>query len=108
MNILSRGNFRSIVNKVMLGFVVITMIGSINVVSSFGDNDHNRGRQYDNGRNEHRGRGYNNRNRYVHDNRRAYRSYGYRGRAYAPPPVYYEPPPQPGIGIFFPPIYINP
>jgi len=107
MKTLSRWNFRSIVGKVMLGFVVSTMIGSINIPSSFGDNDHNRGKKYNNGRHQG-GRGYDNRNRYVHDNRRAYRSYGNRDRVYVPPPVYYEPPPQPGIGIFFPPIYINP
>ena len=27
---------------------------------------------------------------------------------YAPPPVIYAPPPPPGIGIFFPPIFIHP
>jgi hypothetical protein len=52
--------------------------------------------KHDNGRYEHRGRGYD-RDRYV------------RGRSvYVSPPVIYAPPPPPGIDIFFPPIIIHP
>jgi len=89
------------------------MIGSLNVAPSYADNDRNRGKKYDNRRHDHRAAGYD-RNRHGghgrwHD-RRGYRYYedGYRHRIYAPPPVFYAPPPEPGIRIFFPPVYINP
>jgi len=41
--------------------------------------------------------------------RRVYHPYGYRERMYRPPPVLYAPapPPPPGIGIFFPPLFIH-
>ena len=109
----SRWSLRSIAGKVLFGLALTAMIGSINVVPSYADNDRNRGRQYDNRRNDHRAAGYD-RNRHGghgrwHD-RRGYRYYedGYRHRIYAPPPVFYAPPPEPGIRIFFPPVYINP
>ena len=102
----STWNFRSIVGKIMMGLVLAAMIGSADVVPSFGENDHNRGEKHDNGRNEQRGRGHD-RDRYEHG-RREYRSYGYRERVYVPPPVVYAPPPAPGISIFFPPIVIRP
>ena len=93
----------------MIGLVLAAMIGSINVVPSFGD-DHDRGgrnergdrgRGHDRDRYEHRGRGYD------RGGRRVYRSYGYTERVYVAPPVYYEPPPPPGISIFLPGINIR-
>jgi len=90
----STWNFRSIVGKIMLGLVLVSMIGSIDVLPALG-------------RDNYRGRGY-----YNHREYRPYGYYGhsgYRGRAYyPPPPVYYAPPPPPGIGIFFPPFFIHP
>jgi hypothetical protein len=94
MKTLSTGNFRSIVGKIMLGLVLVTMIGSIDVPPAFAKDNHKRMVRHDNGR--HRGRGYNS-DRYVYDR-----------RVYIPPPVIYEPPPPPGIQIFFPPIIIHP
>lgn len=109
----SRWSLRSITGKVLLGLALTVMIGSLNVAPSYADNDRNRGKKYDNRRHDHRAAGYD-RNRHGghgrwHD-RRGYRYYedGYRHRIYAPPPVFYAPPPEPGIRIFFPPIYINP
>ena len=104
----SRWNLRSTGGKITMGLVLAAMIGSIDVAQSFGDDGYNR---HDRGRYEHRGRGYD-RDRYDHRGRgyyyvrgrRVYRPYGYRQPVYAPPPVYYEPPPAPGISIFFPPI----
>jgi hypothetical protein len=100
-------SFRSIVGKIMMGLVLAAMIGSIDVVPALGKDDHERGR-HDNDRYEHRGRGYD-RDRYR--GRRDYRPYGYYGyreRAYYPPPrVIYAPPPPRGVGIFFPPVYIH-
>ena len=89
-----------------MGLVFAAMIGNIDVVPALGKDNR------DNGRYEHRGRGYE-RDRYEHrgygHDRRVYPyGYGYRGRGYGPPPVIYAPPPPPGIGIFFPPIIIRP
>jgi hypothetical protein len=76
----------------MMGLVLAGMIGSIDVVPAFADD-----RRHGNVRYEQRGHGYD-RDRY---DRRYYRPYGYSERVYAPPPP-------PGIGIFFPPVYIRP
>ena len=79
----------------MMGLVLAAMIGSIDVVPVLGkDYKQNKGRY------EQRGRGYE-RDRYV------YHRPGYGGRVYAPPPVIYAPPSPPGIGIFFPPVFIR-
>ena len=66
---------------------------------------HKRTERHDNGRYEHRGRGHE-RDHYVRG-RHEYRPYGYSEPVYVPPPVYYEPPPAPGISIFLPPIHIR-
>jgi hypothetical protein len=103
MKISSTGNFRSIVGKIMMGFVLVSMIGSIDVVSAIGK-DYER---HDNGRYEKK------RHAYGHDkkSRRHHRPYGYYGHSerayYPPPPVVWVPPPPPGIRIFFPPIFIH-
>jgi hypothetical protein len=92
----STWNFRSIVGKVMMGLVLAALIGSIGVAPALGKNDHKWKGKHDN-------------RRYVQG--RDYRNhgyYGYRERVYVPPPVIYAPPPPPGIGIFFPPIFIHP
>ena len=78
-----------------MGLVLVSMIGSIDVVPAIGADY-----RHDNGRYEKRGRGYDH-------NRRVYRPYGYRERVYVQPRVIYAPPPPPGIGIFFPPVYIG-
>ena len=94
----STWNFRSIVGKIMLGLVLITMIGSIDVAPVLGKDNDKRMGKHDNGRYEHRGRGY-----------QPYGYYGHRERVYyPPPPIVYEPPPAPGISIFFPPVFIHP
>jgi len=107
-------SFRSIGGKIMMGLVLATIIGSMEVTPALAKDDHNRKGKHDKGRYEHRGRGYDH-DRYDHRGRgyyyvrgrRVYRPYGYSERVYAPPPVYYEPPPPPGIGIFLPPIIIH-
>jgi hypothetical protein len=97
-------SFRSIVGKIMMGLVLAAMIGSIDVVPAL-----SKDYKHDKGRYQHRGRGYDH-NRYVYGRRdyRPYGYYGYRERAYYPPPrVIYAPPPPPGVGVFFPPVYIH-
>lgn len=108
----SRWNFKSMAGKVLLGLVLTAIMGSMNVTPSYADNDRYRERRYDNRRYDHRGPGYDN-HRYGrhgrwHD-RRGYRYYedGYRHRIYVAPPVFRAPPPEPGIRIFFPPVYID-
>ena len=80
--------FRSVACKLMMGLVFAAMVGSINVLPAIGD-DHKRVEKHDNGRS----RGH---DRDTHDRR------DYGERVYATPPVIYEPPPQPGIGVFLP------
>ena len=99
----SRWNSRSIVGKIMMGLVLAAMIGSIDVGPALGKDNHKRMGKHDKGRYEQRGRGYDRDAR----GRRVYRPYGYMQPVYAPPPVYYEPAPPPGISIFFPPLYIH-
>jgi len=100
----STWSFKSIVGKIMLGLVLVSMIGSIDMAPALGKDNDKRMGKHDNGRYEHRGRGY--------EHGRMYRPYGYYGHRervyYPPPPVVYEPPPAPGISIFFPPVYIHP
>jgi hypothetical protein len=86
----------SLMGKVMMGLALTAMIGSIDVAPALGKND-----KHDNGRYEQRGRGHD-RGHYV-PARRVYRE-----RVYVAPRVVYEPPPPPGISIWFPPIVIRP
>jgi len=98
-------NVRSIMGKVMLGLVLAAMTGSLNVLPSYGDDNHGGGRGHDNGRYEKRGHGHD-RDRYYYRNGRRYdRQTVYRERVYvAPPPVIYAPPEPVGLSIFLPPI----
>ena len=97
----STWSFRSIVGKIMMGFVLVAMIGSIDVAPALGKD--NRGKQANRYENR-RDRGH-----YVYERgRRVYRPYGYRERVYVSPPVIYAPPRPPGFSIFFPPIFIHP
>lgn len=108
-----RWHFAYSVGKIMIGLVLTAMISSIYVAPSYGDDGYGRrGGRYDNRRYEHRGRGYDHNRYYGHGrwhDRRGYRYYedGYRERIYVEPPVYYAPPPEPGIQIFFPPIILG-
>jgi len=91
------------VSKIMMGLVLAAMIGSIDVVSALGEDDHKDMGKHDNGRHEQKER------EHDHD-RHVERRHDYhrRERVYVPPRVIYAPPPPPGIGIFFPPIIIRP
>ena len=105
MKISSTWNYKSIAGKIMMGLVLATMIGSMEVAPALAKDDHKHMGKHDNGRNEHRGRGYEH-GRHARG-RQGYRPYGYSEPVYVAPPVYYEPPPPPGISIFFPPIHIR-
>ena len=96
----STWNFRSVAGKIMMVLVLTSMIGSMDVAPAIGKDNDKRMENHDNGRYNHRGRGYD-------YNRRVHRSYGYSERGYyPPPPVVYAPPQPPGISIFFPPFFI--
>jgi len=108
MKVSGRWNFRPLVGRVMLGLVLAAMIGSINVAPAHSD-DRKHIERHDNGRSEHRGRGYDRGRHYNKHGKRYYRQTVYRERVYvAPPPVVYAPPEPPGISIFFPPIIFRP
>jgi hypothetical protein len=115
MKTANKWNFWSISGKIMMVFVLATMIGSMDVAPAFARGNQGRGGGHGGGRGHgygggryYRGHGYA-RGHYGYD-RRVYRpyGYGYGERVYVPPPVIYEPPPPPGIGIFLPPLIIRP
>ena len=101
-------NLGTIVGKLMLGLVLAAMIGSVNVAPALGKDNHKDMGKHDNRRYEQRGHAYGHDRNYGYRADRYYGPYGYRERVYVPPPVVYAPPPPPGIGIFFPPIFIHP
>jgi hypothetical protein len=93
-------NYRPIVGKIMMALVFAAMIGIMDVAPALAKDNHKNMGYHDNGRYE-RGRGYDN-GRYGRGRGYDRGRYGYRERVYAPPTVFYAPPPPPGIGIFFP------
>ena len=101
----STWSFRFIVGKMMMGLVLTAMIGSIDVLPALGKGGPKSMGKHDNGRYQHRGPGYDKRDYRPYG---YYGHYGYRERVYPPPRVIYAPPPPPGIGIFFPPIFVHP
>ena len=88
----------------MMGLGLAVLIGCMDVAKSFGDDRDRGGKHYNNGRHDNRGRVYD-RDRHG---RRVYRTTVYRERVYVPPPVYYAPPPSPGISIMLPPLIFRP
>ena len=88
------------VAKVKEGLVLAVMIGGLGVAPAIGGDEHNNkhGNKHKKGHYEQSGH-----NHYV-QGRQVY----VRERVYIPPPIVYAPPPQPGISIFFPPIFIHP
>jgi hypothetical protein len=99
----------SLAGKLVMGFVMVLMIGSINVAPALSKDHHRNMENYDQKRYE-RDRDRQERVRYERERRRGYEHERYerRRRGYDPPPVIFVPPPPPGIRIFFPPIFINP
>jgi hypothetical protein len=103
----STWDFRSIAGKIMMGLVLASVIGSINVVPALGEDDHEGRGRHDNGRYEKdKGREHD-RGRHVR-RRRDNRRYDDRERVYVAPRVIYAPPPPPGVEIFLPPVIIRP
>jgi len=96
-------NCRSIVGKVMVGLMVTAMMGAVSVLPAQSNDNDRRIERHDNGRSDHRGRGYE-RNRHKRD-RRHYRAPVYRERVYVEPRVIYAPPRPPGVSIFLPPLF---
>ena len=97
----------SIVGKILMALIFASMISGLSAGPAFGKND-NKGhgpqqRDWHDNRNWHDNRDWHN-NR----GRDRYRPYRYQpAPVYAPPPVIYAPLPSPGIGFFFPPIFIR-
>ena len=92
--------FRSTGRKAVMALAFASVISGLSISPAFADNDdgHGRGDQH-----RDRGRGDQHRDRKSYDYREGYRyPYVYAQPVYAPPPVYYEPRPSPGISIFFP------
>jgi len=99
-------NFRPLVGKIAMVLVLASMVGSIEVTAAIARDNDEHGDKHDNGRHEDRGRGHEG-DRGRHHGRREIRPAGYGEPVYVPPPVYYAPPPEPGISIFLPSIHIR-
>ena len=84
----------------LLAFVVTALIGGVDVASANGRDGNRQMNKHNNGHYDDRGNG--------RHGRRAHRSHEYQERVYLPSSVVYAPPQPPGIGIFFPPIFIHP
>ena len=107
MKALRKWNVKSIAGMIMRGIVLALMVDSVDVTPAFAKNDkhYKNNKKYNHDRGYHRG--------HYKQARPVYRSYDYYGQRepdhyYPAPPVVYAPPPPPGIGIFFPPIFIRP
>lgn len=103
MKTVSSWHIRSIVGKLMVGLVLTAMTGAIGVLPAHSKDKDRRIERHDNGRPEHRGRGYEH-NRHNRD-RRYYRAPVYRERVYVEPRVIYAPPRPAGVSIFLPPLF---
>lgn len=107
MKISRIGKLKALASTIITGCLISAAFIAINVdpATAREDNRHQdkRGNQrYEQNRQSN--------NRYHYERgRRVYHPYGYRERMYRPPPVLYAPapPPPPGIGIFFPPLFIH-
>lgn len=106
MKTASSWNIKSIVGKVMVTLAATTMLSAVVALPAHSDDHDRRIERRDDGRFEHRERGYD-RGRYY-QGRRNYRAPVYRERVYVEPPVIYAPPRPPGISIFLPPLIFRP
>ena len=88
-------NFRPTISKIVMALGVASVMGGMAITPALADNDHRQVRR-DNGRHNGEWRGDRN------DRRGYQQSYYYSQPVYAPPPVYYDPQPSPGISLFFP------
>jgi Ni/Co efflux regulator RcnB len=104
-------NLRPIISKIVMAVAVASVMGSMAITPALGQNDGGRSRAaQDHGRNA--GNQHDNRNRNANRNDRRdrresrpvyERGYNYYSEpVYAPPPVYYDRQPSPGISLFFP------
>jgi hypothetical protein len=86
-------SFSSMVGKIVMAIVFVSMIGGMYIAPAFGKNGDDR-------------RGYNRQGRYEHGRyehgRYVPRPYYHPQPVYAPPPVVYVPAPSPGISLVFP------
>ena len=93
-------NCRPTISKIVMALAVASVMGGMAITPALGDN--RKGHQ-DQGL--HKGQLKNARARSVYQPvyRPVYQEpYRYSEPVYAPPPVYYEPQPSPGISLFFP------
>ena len=111
-------HLRPTISKIVMALAVASVMGGITISSALGqDNDsraragQDRGRNDDRDRNDNRGRNDDrdrndnrdrNNDRDQREDRPVYVQPYYSEPVYAPPPVYYDAQPSPGINLFFP------
>jgi hypothetical protein len=96
-------NWRPAIRKIVMAFAVASVMGAMAVTPALAkDNDNRKGHQ-DQGLHKGQFKGERERPEYRPAYRPVYQDpYRYSQPVYAPPPVYYEPRPSPGISLFFP------
>jgi hypothetical protein len=93
-------NLRPTIGKIAMALAVASVMGAMAVTPALGDN--RKGHQ-DQGLHKGQYKGDRDRTVYQPVYRPVYQDpYRYSQPVYAPPPVYYEPQPSPGISLFFP------
>jgi hypothetical protein len=101
-------NLRPTFGKIAMALAVASVMGAMAVTPALADDHNDRKGHQDQGlhRGQHKGdRG--DRDEFRREPQPVYRPvyeqpYYYSAPVYAPPPVYYEPQPSPGISLFFP------
>src|ERR1019366_667215 len=92
-------NSRPTISKIVMALAVASVMGSMAITPALAKNDKDRKGHQDQGL--HKGQYKGEREQPVY--RPVYQDpYRYSQPVYAPPPVYYEPQPSPGISLFFP------
>jgi len=96
-------NFRPTISKIAIALAIASVMGSMAITPALAKNDKDRKGHQDQGLHKGQYKGEREQPVYRPVYRPVYQDpYRYSQPVYAPPPVYYEPQPSPGISLFFP------
>jgi hypothetical protein len=92
-------NFRPTIHKIVMALALVSLMGSMSMTPALSRDEGDRRGHADKGWHKGEQQGDRGRREYRPEYQHPYR---YAQPVYAPPPVYYAPPPSPGISLFFP------